>query len=258
VLFYEVAGAGPPIVLLHAGGTDATIWDEQVPVLAERFTVVRFDARGHGRSPGGPESFSRVDDLFGVMDAAGVPRATLVGVSQGARVALEAALARPERVSALVLASLAPPGAAVPAEAELLARGEVDAAIEAGQRYWVAGPHRRLEDVDAALRARLAAMDRRAMTGPPLGPERIEPVDPAAVAVPTVVVVGELDRDEVHSHARHLAAAIPGARLEVVAGAGHLVNLERPAAFVALIRAALHAQAPATTGRSRSSSGRRE
>src|SRR5918912_3351396 len=94
VLFYEVAGAGPPVVLMHAGGTDATIWDAHVAPLAERFTVLRFDARGHGRSPGGAEPFSRVDDLFAVMDAAGVARAALVGVSQGARVALEAALAR--------------------------------------------------------------------------------------------------------------------------------------------------------------------
>jgi 3-oxoadipate enol-lactonase len=236
MLFYEVAGAGPPVVLMHAGGTDATIWDAQLPRLAARFTVLRFDARGYGRSIGlGAAPFSRVDDLVAVMEAAGIARAVLVGESQGARVALEAAVTRPERASALVLASLAPPGAGVPGEAELLARGDVEGAIAAGQRHWVAGPHRRLEDYDPALRERLADMDRRASTGPPLGPERIAPVDPSAVAVPTLVVVGELDRDEVHAHARRLAATIPGARLEVVRGAGHLVNLERPDEFTALV-----------------------
>jgi pimeloyl-ACP methyl ester carboxylesterase len=91
--------------------------------------------------------------------------------------------------------------------------------------------------MDPVLLERLAAMDRRAMTGPELGPERIAlPAAFGAVAAPTLVIVGELDRDEVHAHARRLATEIPGARLEVVKGAGHLVNLERPEEFTALLQ----------------------
>jgi pimeloyl-ACP methyl ester carboxylesterase len=237
MVFYEVTGSGPPVVLLHAGGTDASIWDPQVAPLAERFTVLRFDARGYGRwvDPSG-EPFSRVDDLLAVMDDAGLARAALVGESQGARVALETACTHPDRVTALVLASPAPQGTRVPGEAELVACGDIDGAIELAQRFWLAGPHRRLEDIDPALRERLAEMDRHATAGPPLGPERTSlPTTFDKIAAPTLIIVGELDRDAVHAHARRLAGEIPGARLEVVEGAGHLVNLERPAAFTALV-----------------------
>src|SRR5687768_7725407 len=79
-LWYELEGSGPPLVLVHAGGTDARMWDGQYPRLAEQFSVLRFDARGHGRSslPAGSSSF--VDDLIGLMDAAGLEAATLVGL----------------------------------------------------------------------------------------------------------------------------------------------------------------------------------
>jgi 3-oxoadipate enol-lactonase len=253
--FYEIRGSGPPVVLMHAGGTDATIWDEQIGPLAERFSVLRFDARGYGRwVDDSGEPFSRVDDLLAVMDGAGLARAALVGESQGARVALEAALTHPDRVTALVLASLPGPAPELrefaDQEAVLVARGEIDAALEHAQRFWVAGPHRRLEDYDPALRERLAAMDRRAMTAPQLGPERMGlPEDFGAVAVPTLVLAGELDRDPVHAMARRLAAEIPGARLEVVAGAGHLVNLERPDEFTRLVAEFLESHAAPRNGR---------
>lgn len=115
-LYYEVRGSGPPVVLLHAGGLDLTMWDPQVGPVARAFRVIRYDARGHGRSsaPMGPHS--TVEDLRALLDHLGVERANLVGISMGAGVALEFAISYPQRVSKLVLVSTSgpPPGVPIP------------------------------------------------------------------------------------------------------------------------------------------------
>lgn len=115
-LHYDVRGSGPPVVLLHAGGLDLTMWDPQVSALARSFRLVRYDARGHGRStaPGGP--YSTVEDLRLLLDRLGVERTALVGISMGAGVALNFATTYPERVTRLALVSTSgpPPGVPIP------------------------------------------------------------------------------------------------------------------------------------------------
>jgi 3-oxoadipate enol-lactonase len=248
-LWYELQGTGRPLVLLHAGGTDSRMWDEQFAALAERFRVLRFDARGYGRSslPAGPSSF--VDDLVALMDVVGIDAAALVGLSFGARVALEAALTHPRRPFALVLASPTlrdrPRSQAIRRfavqEDELVGRGEVDAAIELGHRFWLAGPQRPLEDIDPRLRDRLAAMERQAyakyLAAEPKPAPEIPPPDHEfdRITVPTLVVVGELDVADVLATATRLQGEIAMARKVVFADAGHIVSMERPSEFTELI-----------------------
>jgi 3-oxoadipate enol-lactonase len=248
-LWYELRGEGARLVLLHGGGTDARMWDEHVAALAERFRVLRFDARGCGRSSlsGGPSS--SVEDLVGLLDEVAFERGALVGLSRGARVAIETALLYPARVSALVLAAPTLRGRQRPAdvrrfaaqEDELVERGEVDAAIEAGHRLWLAGPHRRLEDIDPVLRRRLADMERDAYAtylaaDPKPGPDAPPPdYELGRIAIPTLVVVGELDVDEVLENAERLEAEIPGACKVVMPAVGHMVSLECPHDFTRLI-----------------------
>lgn len=115
-LYYDVRGSGPPLVLLHAGGRDLTMWDSQAGPLARSFRLVRYDARGHGRStaPAGP--YSTTEDLRLLLDHLGIERASLVGISMGAGVALDFAATHPERVSKLALVSTSgpPPGVPIP------------------------------------------------------------------------------------------------------------------------------------------------
>jgi pimeloyl-ACP methyl ester carboxylesterase len=114
-LYYDSRGGGPAVVLLHGGGLDLTSWDAQADALAEHFRVVRFDARGHGRSAAPPGLSSPADDLGRVLDQLGVRRATLVGLSMGGGAALNFAIAHPERVERLVLVSTSGPPPGVPA-----------------------------------------------------------------------------------------------------------------------------------------------
>jgi len=115
-LYYEVRGSGPPVVLLHAGDLDLSMWDPQVSPLARSFRLIRYDARGHGRSsaPRGP--YSTVEDLRRLLDHLGIPRASLVGISMGAGVTLNFATTYPQRVRQLVLVSTSgpPPGVPIP------------------------------------------------------------------------------------------------------------------------------------------------
>jgi 3-oxoadipate enol-lactonase len=99
---YDLAGSGPAVLLLHAGIGDRRMWDAQFPPFAEHFTVIRFDARGFGetRKPDAP--FAPYADAIALLDHLGISRAHFVGVSMGSQTAIEAAIAAPERVSALV------------------------------------------------------------------------------------------------------------------------------------------------------------
>ncbi len=102
-LWYDESGNGPAVLLLHGGLGDSGLWEPVVPFLAERFRTIRTDLRFFGRSTGPAVPWSWQEDVVGVLDALGIDRAALVGLSMGGRLALDVALARPERLWALGL-----------------------------------------------------------------------------------------------------------------------------------------------------------
>jgi pimeloyl-ACP methyl ester carboxylesterase len=249
--------AGPrgetPVVLLHAGVCDRRMWDPQWPALAAARDVVRLDLRGFGDSTERPAgALSPVDDLVGTLDALGVDRCHLVGASFGAGVAVEAALARPERVESLLLSA---PGGSLIAEAtdqlraffdaegSALTSGDLDAAVEANLTTWVDGPHRSPGDADPGVRETVRRMQRRAFeVSADWDDVEEHELDPPAlerlgeVAVPTLVLVGALDVDAILDAARRVTEGIPGARRVDWPDVAHLPSLERPEDFLALLR----------------------
>ena len=104
-LSYEATGSGDPVVLIHAFSVDRRMWAPQVAALEGRFRVIRYDLRGHGQSAPPSAPYAAYDDLRSVLDALKVDRATLIGLSSGAEIATDFALANPGRVRRLVLAS---------------------------------------------------------------------------------------------------------------------------------------------------------
>lgn len=226
---------------------DRRLWDGQLPALAERHLVVRYDLRGYGDSPlpGGP--FSYVDDLAALLEHLGIERAALVGNSFGGKVALEFALEHPGRTRALVLIASALGGHERSAELEafdeaedaLLEAGKLDEAVELNLRTWLDGPDRDAAPVAPEARRLVAAGQRRAFetmlaayeASPPPGPVRW--ADPPAatrlgeVAAPTLVVAGAHDVTDFRAIAERLADEIPGAQ-KAVLDTAHLPGLERP------------------------------
>jgi len=260
-LHFETAGAGDPLVLVHAGICDSGMWDPQWRSLAGSHRLLRHDMRGFGRSPLPPGPYSHARDLLDVMDAAGFGRAAIAGTSLGGRVALEVAVAAPDRVSALVLVgsgltghewsqAVRDYGAAEDAAVE---RGDLDAAAELNVRFWVDGPQRDATQVDAAVRDHVRAMQRRALDlQVPMWEEAgEEPLVPdlgdrlGEVRQPALVLVGEVDQPDIHAIAARLVAGIPAAAFATIPAAAHLPSLERPEPFDRLVTGFLSASAPA-------------
>jgi pimeloyl-ACP methyl ester carboxylesterase len=104
-LAYDVTGEGRAVVLVHGFGLDMRMWDPQLPQLAERFRVVRYDCRGFGASgPFDPAvAYTHAGDVIALLDHLGIARAALVGLSFGGRVVLQTALAAPDRVTGVAL-----------------------------------------------------------------------------------------------------------------------------------------------------------
>ena len=251
-LHSEVAGAGPGLVLLHEGICDSRMWDTQWERFTRSYRVLRFDFRGYGNSPIEPGAYASARDALDLMDRHGLDRAAIVGVSLGGRVALEVALAAPERVSALVLVGSGLPGhdwdeemkAAWQEEEAALRAGDVDRAVEFSLRTWVDGPRRKSEDIDPDVRARVAEMQRRAyeLWLPVADAEDEEDLLVEDVAdrlgeidAPTLVLVGEEDVPDIQAIADKLAREIPGARFEKIANTAHVPSMERPDEFDRLV-----------------------
>jgi 3-oxoadipate enol-lactonase len=244
LLAHEVTGSGPPVVLLHAGVCDRRMWEPLLPELAHRFLIIRPDFRGFGDSPLPPEPYADAEDLATLLDHLQVSDAAVVGSSFGGRVALELAALHPDRVRELVLLCAAHRG--VPPsqtaldfgedENQLLEAGDLEGAVRLNVETWL-GPEA-TEDVRTAfaIMQRHAFEVQLAAEAADPGPEqRLVGVDPTTIAVPTVVVEGELDMDHFRTVAQTLAEQIPGAELVSLPWAGHLPSLERPDAVITLL-----------------------
>lgn len=249
-LWHEEAGEGRTILLLHAGICDAQMWERQMRTLAPGGRVVRCDLPGFGRTPMPSEDYTDAAAVIELLEAEGLAPAVLIGASMGGEVALDVTLARPDLVAGLVLVGSGHPEQVWSEETErygsreedLAAAGDIDAIVELNLRFWVDGPTRSHAEVDPTLRAFVGDMQRDALVmqlaepdveGGALVPDPADRL--AEIAVPTLVLVGDLDIPEMREGAARLAADIPGARAATIAGASHLPNLERPEEFDALV-----------------------
>ncbi len=243
-LWHEIAGEGPPVLLVHAGVCDSGMWDPQWASFPRAHRTVRCDLRGFGRTAIPPEPYSHAADLAELIDGLELAPVAVVGASFGGLVALDLTLSRPELVSRLVVAD--PPllehdwSAAfrefAAAEDEALEEGRVDDAVEVNLKMWVG-------DVAPELRARVGEMQRRAfqlqLPAPEEADDELLTPDLAArlvdVAAPALVITGENDIVDMQAIADRLAGEIPDARRARIAGAAHLPSLERPDEFDALV-----------------------
>ena len=223
------------------------MWSEHMQALADAgFRAVAIDLAGFGETPVSAASGrGEWEDVLATMSDLEIERAALVGSSFGGAVALRVALVAPERVSALALFSTDSPSlepsaellAIWEAEEEALGRDDIDAAVEVMLRAWLQ------PGAPNELRERVAAMQRRAFElqageeGPPEPQDPLEE-DPSAlnrIEVPVLLAAGEHDISDFRNGAEAMARAMPNARHELIAGAGHLAPLEQPEAFRSLL-----------------------
>jgi 3-oxoadipate enol-lactonase len=225
-------GGGQPVVLLHRGIGDSRIWEPVLPALTASWRVIRYDARGFGRSPAPAVKFSLLADLITVLDYFGLTRVAIMGCSQGGGSALALAVEHPARVSALVLLGPGVPGCPWPDEPDdeldaeygrALEAGDVDALASLMQRVWAAaGPAPAvMEQLRSAARAEISSRDLQ-QPDPPIF-DRL-----AEISVPTSLLVGDADFPPLIQADRQAAARTPGCELTVAPGMDHLPPLRQP------------------------------
>jgi pimeloyl-ACP methyl ester carboxylesterase len=236
---YEESGSGPAMLLTHGYSATGHMWEGQRKALADRYRVISWDMRGHGQtdSPDDPTQYSAdltVADMRGLLEHLGVDRAVVGGLSLGGYVSLAFYLAHPEMVRALVICDSGPGYRNEQARAdwnrraferasELERHGFDSLRGRSREQREAATRHRSAQRLAHAARGMLAQSGSRVIDGLP------------AVRVPTLIIVGDQDQPFI-APCEYMAKKIPGARLAVIAGAGHSSNLDQPDAFNHVLR----------------------
>ena len=248
-VYYESLGSGEPLVLLHAAVADSRQWDDQFTAFAERYRVIRYDMQGFGRTPPAAQPVRRADELYALLRALDIPRAHLVGVSNGGATAIDFTILYPTMVGALIpvapgLSGFEPVDRSVvqamleqdELERAAVTRGDFTAATQISMDTWLAGEGRQLEDIDPVLRARVAGMTRHALecsTRRNPTPQLEAGAAPrlGEIDVPTLVLVGDREVPLVRATVDCAVQSIPGARKYEFTNAAHWLNVEHPSEF---------------------------
>jgi 3-oxoadipate enol-lactonase len=235
---------GPAVLLGGSLGANLAMWQPQLPVLSARFSVIRYDHRGHGGSPVAPGPYTIDElgsDVLAMLDRLQLERVSWCGLSLGGMVGMWLSINAPARIERLVLictsAYLPPAQAWTERAATVREAGSPEAVADAVIARWFTEPFaRERPDIVGRHRAMIASTSAEGYAG---CCEAIAIMDLrpglAGIVAPTLVIAGEQDPATPPEHARTIAAGIPGARLEILDPAAHLCNVERSADVTALI-----------------------
>jgi pimeloyl-ACP methyl ester carboxylesterase len=250
-LYFERTGHGSPMVLVHAGIADLTMWKPQVDEFAADHAVVCFDSRGFGRSRTEAVEFSPVDDLRAVLDHLEIGQAVLVGCSRGGQQSLDFTLEEPDRVAGLVWVCGGVSGSShegPPEQTAVFDRIEVlwqaknwDALVDLETHVWADGPLQPEGRAPQAVREHVRRMIYAIETRNEPGPKALPSHRPAAgrlheIASPALVVIGALDTTGTRASADLLTDRVPGVERVDFPDAAHLPSLEHPERFNTAVR----------------------
>jgi pimeloyl-ACP methyl ester carboxylesterase len=248
-LYYETAGQGTPLVMIHAGVADSRQWNNEFAFFVNHYQVIRYDMRGYGKSEPVDGEFNHLDDLAAILNALGIHEPALImGCSMGGGLAMDFALMHPDRVRALILVGSGPSGLEldVPtpskfADAEkAFEAGELDLVGEIETQIWFDGMGRTPGQVNQAMRKLVYEMNRQALAHEvkQLGKRIPNTQTPAFnrlsdIEVPVLIVVGEHDTPYILAAADYMVERIPSAQKVIIEDAAHLPNMDHPNEFQA-------------------------
>lgn len=252
-LYYEMAGEGHPLVLLHGGYLDRRMWDDQFAAFAQDHRVIRYDIRGFGKSALPQVPYADREDLCDLLTFLGIEKTYLLGFSLGGGIALDFTLEHPERVDALILVG-SPVNGALPSEvlteeeeqalsiqqqpfAEAKSRRTIPEMVEALMNHPTLVPSSEYASARSQVRKHLSEYSFVWV----LDPAPNQPLDPPAwgrlyeIALPTLLIVGEKDDIALHRFADKLEQEISGAKRVTIAGTHHMTHMEKPEEFNRII-----------------------
>ena len=251
-IFFEVAGDGPLMVMIHAGVADHRQWDAAFNHFQHTHRVLRYDMRGFGRSRPADESYRPIDDLEAVLRANHFDAPTIMmGCSMGGTLAMDYTIAHPGAVAALIMVCSGPSGLRLDVEApakfaeveKAEQENDLDLVCELETQIWFDGSDRRPEDVDPQARALLYDMNRIALEhdAAGLGQQQYD-LTPAAykrmdeIDVPVLIVTGAHDVPFMAAAASRMRDAITHTESYEFPDAAHLPNMEHPERFNTVVQ----------------------
>jgi 3-oxoadipate enol-lactonase len=242
-IYYEECGTGPSaVVLIHDGIAHSAVWDAVWPAFCKEFHTVRYDRRGYGRSPAATTWYYETDDLFTLLRHLKISRAFLVGSSHGGALTIDFTLAHPKLVDGMVLVGAVVSGYGFSdhflnrgnANNAPMEKNDVAAMISnwSNDKYLLAADHpeakKKLHEILSA-----APQDLNHPDFPRPTPDSLPRLN--EIRVPALILVGDIDIPDVHSHAGVIEAGIPNSRRIILEDAGHLMYLEKPEEFTLLV-----------------------
>jgi pimeloyl-ACP methyl ester carboxylesterase len=251
-LYVEVAGSGPPVLMIHGWALDHRLFDMQVRDLSDRFQLITFDRRGFGRSTAPPDLRRELEDIDCLLNALGLDQVHLLGMSQGGRIASRFAVSHGHRLRSLTLqgAAVDGPEIRVPVTevvpmveyAALAARGRMTSVRE----RWLAHPMMRLDGASAQVRELVECMlqdysgaDLIAYDPDSYGFERNVLQALTSFSRPTLILTGSAESASRQAYAKLLLQHIPDSSEVMLAGCGHLCNLTSADTYNAALSAFL-------------------
>ena len=250
-LYYEVVGSGEPLLFIHGNFGDIRHWDSQIEAFKDKFKVLRFDVRGYGKSavPDKTNSYRDCDDARALMDYLEIERAHICGLSMGSGIAIDFALAYPERCISLIPIGPWPNGwgggdyRTVATDSMWTIFGTVVKLVrsegpKAATDYWWAGDH----EIKTTV-VKTSTLDSLLKIGYEyswwgfLNPSKRKYYSPPAVEVlgnidtPTLIVTSDNDIKACKEAADLMYEQIPNAQLVSISNAGHCMNMDNPHEF---------------------------
>jgi len=246
-IYFEIAGEGQPLVMIHAGVADSRQWDREFAHYASAFRVLRYDLRGYGKSAPVAGEYSHLQDLIGLLDHLHLHQPLiLMGCSMGGGLAMNFALEHPSRTSALIMVDAGPtglkldvPSPPLAAEAEkAYTEGNLDLVAELETQIWFDGSGRDPSHVDQEMRRLVYEMNRTGLAhdAKHLGQQIPDTEVPAVqrleeVTAPVLVIVGVHDTPYILAAADYMVEKLPSASKVGISDAAHLPNLDHPDVF---------------------------
>ncbi|MEP7286182.1 MAG: alpha/beta hydrolase [Chloroflexota bacterium] len=249
-LYFEVAGEGHLLVMVHAGIADSRMWDDQFPEFAKQYRTIRYDQRGYGNSEPVDSEYSFREDLAALLKFLNVEQTYLIGCSMGGGTCMDFTLEHPEMVGALIMVGSGPSGlnldvpepALVPEIMKASDAKDWEKLLELETQLFFDGEGRTPDQVDQQVRQRAVAMNRQAIAHEAKGLGKPKPsIKPSAAErlgdlhLPVLAIYG--DRDEAYAHmvADYMEQHIAGAQKVMIPNTAHLPNMEQPAAFNGIV-----------------------
>jgi pimeloyl-ACP methyl ester carboxylesterase len=242
-LFYEMAGEGNNIILIHDGMVHREIWNEQFLILARNYKVIRYDRKGYGKSSDPSAPYSDIEDLNQLFIQLQIDNAIIFGMSSGGRLAIDFTLKYPEKVNGLVLVGAVVSGLGF--TNHMMTRGGniksftgLSDPIKSIEYFVMDDPYEIYPKNIGAKEIVLDLMMKNIHQSAEIfsiPPERPAVNFLSEINVPALVLVGEYDIPDVQQQAGVIGFGIPNAKREIIPDSGHLIPIEQPAVFNAIV-----------------------